>query len=173
MLMLVIGRCRSFAASIMSKFAVRKPVVVDEINLELSDEMDPSFPIELVLEAVPLSLQASARSRDAWKNDIRAEINNVLDPAGWATQSPIRVTILYFPDGPMYGDIDNIVKPILDSLMPRIYVDDNQVQRVWVEKFESDRSFQFEDPTPRLASAVETDRPVVYIRVDNEASSDK
>jgi hypothetical protein len=57
--------------------------------------------------------------------------------------------------------------------MPRIYVDDNQVQRVWVEKFESDRTVHFEDPTPKLASAIDIDRPVVYIRIDNETSSDK
>lgn len=173
MLLPVFRKCRSFVTSLMSGLCAKQEEADYEDNLDISDEMEPSFAVELMLEAVPISLQASGASKDAWKQEIRTEINNVLDPAGWATQSPVRVTIFYFPDGQMYGDIDNIVKPILDALMPRIYVDDNQVQRVWVEKFESDRTVQFEDPTPKLALAIDTDRPVVYIRIDNETSSDK
>ncbi len=36
------------------------------------------------------------------------------------------------------GDIDNIVKPILDALCHHIYMDDRQVQRLVVQKFEPD-----------------------------------
>jgi crossover junction endodeoxyribonuclease RusA len=138
----------------------------------LIDEMEPSFPVELQIEAVPLSLQASAKSREAWKEEIREVIDSTIDPSGWATQSPVSVTIYYFPGGPMIGDIDNIVKPILDALMPRIYTDDAQVQRVLVQKFESETSFKFENPTAKLAAAIDTEPPVVYIRVGDEASSD-
>jgi Holliday junction resolvase RusA-like endonuclease len=119
-----------------------------------------------------LSLQASSASKDAWKEQIRGVVDETIDPAGWATESPISVTIFYFPDGPMNGDIDNIVKPILDALSPRVYVDDSQVQRVWVQKFESERAFQIGNPTAKLAEAIDTERPVVYIRIDNETSSD-
>jgi crossover junction endodeoxyribonuclease RusA len=142
-------------------------------SLDITDDMEPTFPLEFQLEAVPLSLKASSTSRDAWKEQIRAAISEILDPSGWATESPVAVTIFYFPDGPMTGDIDNIVKPILDALMPRIYVNDSQVERVWVQKFESERSFQIDDPTVKLAAAIDTEPPVVYIRIDNEISSDK
>lgn len=36
------------------------------------------------------------------------------------------VTIFYFPDGKMDGDIDNIIKPILDAMSAHIYIDDSQ-----------------------------------------------
>jgi crossover junction endodeoxyribonuclease RusA len=142
-------------------------------DLDVADEIESRFPIEFQVEGVPLSLQASPASRDAWKQEVRVVIDQTIDPSGWATESPVLVTIFYFPDGPMTGDIDNIVKPILDALMPRIYVDDSQVQRVLVQKFESERSFQFENPTAKLAEAIDTERPVVYIRVDNETSSER
>jgi Holliday junction resolvase RusA-like endonuclease len=142
-------------------------------QLEFADDVEPRFPIEFQIEAVPLSLQASAASREAWRQQIRTVIDQTLDPSGWATESPVTVTIFYFPDGPMTGDIDNIVKPILDALKPRIYVDDSQVERVWVQKFESERAFQIREPTAKLAEAIDTERPVVYVRIDNEISSDR
>jgi len=142
-------------------------------TLNIVDDLEPAFPLELLLEAVPLSFKASPASRDAWKEQIRVAINTILDPSGWATESPVSVTIFYFPDGPMNGDIDNIVKPILDALMPRIYVNDAQVERVWVQKFESEKSFRIDNPTVKLAAAIDAEPPIVYIRVDNEISSDK
>jgi crossover junction endodeoxyribonuclease RusA len=148
------------------------PIIPIE-TLNIADEMEPTFPLEFQLEAVPLSLKASSTSRDAWKEQIRMAVNEILDPSGWATKSPVSVTIFYFPDGPMNGDIDNIVKPILDALMPRIYVNDAQVERVWVQKFESEKSFRIDNPTVKLAAAIDAERPIVYIRVDNEISSDR
>jgi hypothetical protein len=38
--------------------------------------------------------------------------------------TPIAVTILYFPDTAVTGDVDNIIKPILDALRPGLYLDD-------------------------------------------------
>lgn len=34
-----------------------------------------------------------------------------------AFQGPVAATIFYFPSAAMQGDIDNIVKPILDALV--------------------------------------------------------
>jgi endodeoxyribonuclease RusA/REase_AHJR-like protein len=48
----------------------------------------------------------------------------------------------------MPGDVDNIVKPILDVLGRHIYVDDAQVERVVVEKFEPKNVFAFRAPSP-------------------------
>lgn len=135
------------------------------------DDMEPLFPVELLLEAVPVSQQAKGSSKEAWKLEVRQAVERVLDPAGWASSRPVSVTIFYFPDGLMQGDVDNIVKPILDALAPRIYLDDAQVQRVVVQKFESERSFQFENPSTALAEALDTERPVIYIRVDSEDSA--
>lgn len=142
------------------------PPPVAEIDVDLA------FPIEFFIEAVPLSLQASARSQETWWQQVENVARSAIPAGSWATQSPVLVTIYYFPNGQMTGDIDNIVKPILDALSPMIYLDDSQVDRVIVQKFESGRVFRITNPTPRLAKVLETEPPVVYIRVDDEASSD-
>jgi len=68
----------------------------------------------------------------------------------------------------MTGDVDNIVKAILDALVGVVYLDDSQIERVWVQKFESGRPFLFRDPTEVLAEALERDRPIVYVRIDDD-----
>jgi crossover junction endodeoxyribonuclease RusA len=128
--------------------------------------LEIQFPIEVIVPGVPLSFQASAQSRERWKKRIREAARTDLPEPYFAAQDPIRVTIYYFPDAPMEGDIDNIVKPILDSLSRFVYVDDNQVERVWVQKFEPGRLFTFRDPSPRLAAAIDTDGPRIYLQVD-------
>jgi crossover junction endodeoxyribonuclease RusA len=172
MLLLVFRKCRAMAALLWGRIATENVKTDLATSLDVTDEMEPSFPVELAIEGVPLSLQASGRSKEAWKEEIRDAVDGTLDPSGWATESPVSVTIFYFAEGQMYGDIDNIIKPILDALMPRIYLDDGQVQRVLVQKFESIRAFQFENPTATLATAIDTEPPVVYIRIDNETSLD-
>ncbi len=83
------------------------------------------------------------------------------------------MTILYFPPATMTGDIDNIVKPILDALRPGIYLDDQQVARVWVQKFEPESAVSFSSPTSRLLEALERPRPLVYIRVDSDVLAEE
>ena len=65
-------------------------------------------------------------------------------------------------------DIDNIVKPILDAMTHFIYVDDSQVDRVVVQKFEPDSIFIFSDPSPVLVDALAVAGSAVYIRVSDD-----
>ncbi len=70
----------------------------------------------------------------------------------------------------MEGDIDNIVKPILDGMIRVAYIDDNVVERVLVQRFEPGIERPFKDVTERLAAALDLEAPVVYIRVDDDLS---
>jgi hypothetical protein len=45
-------------------------------------------------------------------------------------------------------------------------VDDNQVERIWVQKFEPGRNFTFKDPTPELVAAIAAEGPRVYLHID-------
>lgn len=71
---------------------------------------------------------------------------------------------------PMDGDLDNIVKPILDALINVAYMNDRDVERVIVQKFEPEVEWDFANPSDRLARALDTAPPVVYIRVDDDLS---
>ncbi|WP_284539033.1 RusA family crossover junction endodeoxyribonuclease [Pleomorphomonas sp. T1.2MG-36] len=76
----------------------------------------------------------------------------------------------------MDGDVDNIVKPILDAMIGATYVDDKSIERVVAQKFEPDIDWSFAEPSEQLSAALdaiyasEEQAPVVYIRIDNDLS---
>ena len=80
------------------------------------------------------------------------------------------MTIFYFCPAEMEGDIDNIVKPILDGMISAVYLDDRVVERVLVQKFEPGIERSFIDVSQKLADALDADTPVVYVRVDDDLS---
>jgi len=78
------------------------------------------------------------------------------------------ITIYNMPAEPMEGDIDNIVKLIVDALSRHIYLDDRQVERIAVQKFEPGDVFKFAAPIEVLGRALGSPKPLVYIRVNND-----
>ncbi|HEX8077795.1 MAG TPA: RusA family crossover junction endodeoxyribonuclease [Chthoniobacterales bacterium] len=132
------------------------------------------YPLEVVLQGTPVTLQSrNAPRREAWKNQVmEATRYRQLETyeLGLLDDRAVAVTIYYFPSAPMDGDIDNIVKLILDGMRGIAYLDDRAVERVSVQKFEPDAGWEFETPTDRLALALDTAAPVVYLRVDDDLS---
>jgi crossover junction endodeoxyribonuclease RusA len=51
-------------------------------------------------------------------------------------------------------------------------VDDRQVHRVLVQKFEPGNVFGFEAPSPTLQDALNTAKPILYIRLSNDPFED-
>lgn len=137
----------------------------EEDHSDALGTLEPEFPLEFVVEGTPVSLQGSPRSRDEWKERVRKASLAVLPEGHWATDLPISLTIFYFPEDRMEGDVDNIVKHISDALKQHIFLDDNQTERVVVQKFEPERIFQFSNPTAMLALAIAEEKPISYIRV--------
>ena len=128
------------------------------------------FPLELVVEAVPLSQGASADSLGAWRDQLRLAATSALPEGHWTTEEPVAITVYCFPGGRMRSDLDNILKPIIDAFSKLIYVDDRQVERIVAQKFEPERPVTFDNPSERLAEVMERNRPVLYIRLDNDLS---
>ena len=83
---------------------------------------------------------------------------------------PLSVAIYYFPGEPMDGDIDNIVKPIIDAMVGVAFLDDKAVERVTVQKFERGSDWEFLSPTARLVAALKAEPPIVYIHVNDDLS---
>ena len=133
------------------------------------DDVQIEFPVELLIKATPISLGASARSIQRWRGLVRRTAQDRLQAGRWATVDPVTVAIFYFPPARMQGDIDNIAKPILDALGRLVFVDDNQVEMLLIAKFEPGRVFPFADPTEILAQAIGSERPCLYVRVDDQA----
>lgn len=132
------------------------------------------YPFEIVLQATPVALQAKrATSREAWKERVRqaaSERQRETYELGFLDDRALAVTIYYFPNAPMEGDVDNIVKLILDGMKGIAYLDDHAVERVTVQKFEPEAGWEFAAQSEQLALALDIGPPVVYIRVDHDLS---
>ena len=131
--------------------------------------LEISFPLEFIVPGVPVSSQASrAASKAVWKNAIRAASANMLPEGYFCSEGRIAVTLFYFPHDEMRGDIDNIVKPILDALSRHVYIDDRQVERLVVQKFDPERMFDFTSPSRTLLEALSGLKPLLYIRLSDD-----
>jgi crossover junction endodeoxyribonuclease RusA len=131
--------------------------------------MEIGFPIEFLVHGTPVSFQAkNATARDDWKDRVKAASIGVIPRPHFASDQRMSVTLYYLPDGPMAGDVDNIVKLVLDALTAHIYLDDAQVERVVVQKFEPGNVFSFLNPTTTFVDAITGPKPVLYVRVSND-----
>ena len=72
----------------------------------------------------------------------------------------------------MAGDIDNMAKLVLDACCRHIYVDDAQVERLVLQKFEKGREFDFSEPSPVLSAAFKSDKPSLYVKISNNPHED-
>lgn len=95
----------------------------------------------------------------------------MLPEGHFATEVPLTVTLFYFTPVPMEGDLDNIVKPILDALERHIYIDDHQIHRIVVQKFEAE-TVRFASPSPTLRQALNTSKRVLYVRLSDDPYED-
>ena len=132
---------------------------------------DSIFPLEFFIAATPRSLGASSQSKERWKaqvGEIARKRRDETTEFSWLDQRPLALSVYYFPAAPMEGDVDNIVKPIMDALIGVAYPDDRLVERVLVQKFEPDIDWSFEEPSEMLLAALDTGTPVVYVRVDDD-----
>jgi crossover junction endodeoxyribonuclease RusA len=131
------------------------------------------FPFEFVVQGTPVSLQtARPESLHQWKTRIVEASRPVLPEGHFATDNPLAVTLYYFPSDRMVGDIDNIAKPILDAMSRHIYLDDHQIERLVVQKFEPGNIFNFSLPSATLEDALSRPKPALYIRLTNDPFED-
>jgi Holliday junction resolvase RusA-like endonuclease len=131
--------------------------------------MEIEFPIEFIVHGRAVSHQAKRTvTKDEWKERVKAASTTVIPQPHFASKGRMALTIYNFPEGPMQGDADNIVKLVVDALSRHIYIDDPQVERVVVQKFEPGNVFEFASPSEILARALVAPKPLVYIRVSND-----
>ncbi|APH73903.1 RusA family crossover junction endodeoxyribonuclease [Aquibium oceanicum] len=129
------------------------------------------FPFEFIVRETPRSVQASSKSLQRWKERLREAAKRRVEELveqSWLDQRPLALTIYYFPSAPMDGDVDNIIKPILDALVAVVYPDDRLIERVVAQKFEPALEWSFSQPSEMLEAALMTTDDVVYVRVDDD-----
>ena len=135
--------------------------------------MEPELPFEFNVRGRPTSLQGSAGSRDTWKQKIRLAARAALPEGAWALDTRLEVTILIFSNEAMQGDLDNRIKAILDALAGVVFLDDDLVDRLVVQRFDPTDPCQIANPSATLRSAIGASEPIVYIRIDDRPNRER
>lgn len=130
--------------------------------------MWPELPIEFFVVGTPVSLQSSnTRAREGWKALVLSAAEEEVGGDSWAfDRQRLSVTMFYFPQAEMQGDVDNIAKLTIDALVPRVYLDDSLVDRVLVQRFYPEHPATFDAPSKKLLRALERKEPVLFIKID-------
>lgn len=129
------------------------------------------FPLEFVVQGTPVSHQTKNRKAiEAWKERVKNASIPMLPIGHFCTESVMSVTLFYFSATEMKGDLDNIIKPIIDALCRHVYMDDKQVERILVQRFEPNKVFRFNAPSAVLANAIEGEKPLLYMRLSDDTT---
>jgi crossover junction endodeoxyribonuclease RusA len=123
------------------------------------------LPFEFTVEGPPVSQQTRRRERLVpWRATVRAAAED-LWPGGVAPlNQELSLTIAYFYEGAP-TDVDNIVKPILDSLKGLVYRDDAQITDLISRRRPLAGLFRIEAISPILAEALNRGREFLYVRI--------
>jgi hypothetical protein len=123
--------------------------------------------IELIVPGTPISLGASPRSKTTWRTKVAAAAQSALPVSHLLVADPVRATVIYFYVRTDL-DLDNILKPILDSMNRIVYVDDSQIVNIMASKRDISGSYVLADVSPilvqHLASGVNSD--FVFIAIE-------
>ncbi len=135
--------------------------------------MEISFPLEFIVYGAAVSHQAKRNdAKDEWKEKVRDAARASLGDPHFASIGRITVSLFYFPSEPMTGDVDNIAKLVLDACAGPVFLDDRQVERLVVQRFDPDNLFKFSSPSRVLSSALDGNKPALYIKVSDNPWED-
>lgn len=135
--------------------------------------MELKFPLEFVVHGTPVSLQSTnPRTREEWKALVKDASRACLPDSHFATDRPLAITLYYFPEDVMVGDVDNMVKLVVDALKQHIYLDDRQIERIVVQKFERHKAVVFSNPSEVLTECMLGKKPALYIRITDDPRED-
>src|SRR6266404_5075312 len=124
---------------------------------------------EFIVTGIPISTQASSRSKMRWKGDVAAAALATSSEDNALVADPVRVTIVYFYVSTEL-DLDNIIKPIVDALNEVIYVDDFQVVNITAAKRDLSATLVLTDAPPaiieRLGVSADNPQDFVFVAVE-------
>lgn len=82
-----------------------------------------------------------------------------------AIATEISAAIVFFYEGETDIDVDNIAKPVLDSLAGLAYEDDSQVSQITVRKTALAAGLAIDNPSPSLTAALAIGGDFIYVRI--------
>lgn len=126
------------------------------------------IPVEFIVVGTPKSVQSKAAAKLAWKARVAAAAAAALPSPHALVTSLVRVTVGYFYVATDL-DLDNILKPILDAMNARVYLDDEQVMDIVAYKRDLATPFVVTGLSPVLATQLGATPPAdfIFVRVED------
>lgn len=119
---------------------------------------------DFCVKGPPISQQASGASKARWKAKVLVAAQAHWPAAKAAFTQPLSVRVTYYYEGAAL-DVDNMLKPILDSLVGLVYGDDAQVSDCNGRKRDINGSFRVRGLSPHLATAFSDGNEFLHIEI--------
>lgn len=125
--------------------------------------------LEFVVDGPPVSQQARRRRRlHDWKAEVRQAAARYWPEGQLPLDRSLMLTVTYFYDDPdTRMDVDNIPKPISDSLNGLAYTDDVQITDCLVRKRSLSALLEVQNPSDVLAEGLSRGTDFLYIVLDH------
>ncbi|MCU0545444.1 MAG: RusA family crossover junction endodeoxyribonuclease [Oscillatoriaceae cyanobacterium Prado104] len=124
------------------------------------------IPFEFIITGTPVSLQTNNRAKlQEWKAKVRETAAEVLPIGMEATRETVHVIITHYCIV-QTSDLDNIVKPIVDSMNSIVYIDDRQVTDLTVKRRKFKEFADLAAISPLIAEALGAGEEFIYVKID-------
>ena len=126
--------------------------------------------LEFVVIGVPITNQQSTpqgrTNLAAWRAAVLAAAQAVWNQAPLTINLKAVVINFYTTNQPSL-DLDNMSKPVLDSLEGIVYLDDRQIRQAELTHVPIEDPFVFAGVSPAIAMAVQAGKAFVYVRIED------
>lgn len=124
------------------------------------------IPFEFIVTGSPVSLQTNNRVKlQEWKAQVRETVAEALPIGMEATSDPVQVIITHYCIT-QTSDLDNIIKPIVDSMNSLVYIDDRQVTDLTVKRRKLQELTDRTAISPLIAEALAAGQEFIYVKID-------
>ncbi|HDS00392.1 MAG TPA: RusA family crossover junction endodeoxyribonuclease [candidate division Zixibacteria bacterium] len=122
---------------------------------------------EFTVEGTPISQQAKKRRiLNQWKAQVRRTARKYWPHNQPPAKDQLRITLTYFYKFEAL-DVDNMIKPIQDSLIGLVYHDDRQITDVYSRKRKLNTSFRLLNVSPAIARGLASGREFLHILIED------
>ena len=124
-------------------------------------------PFDFVIRGVPRSVNAASSSLKRWKCTVSKAAKSFWPGEIELLQGELSVRIVFYFSGQTSIDVDNIIKPIVDSLKGIVFEDDRIVFEVTCRKTMQGPDTRISGAPACLLTALGTIPDFVFVRVEN------
>lgn len=130
------------------------------------ERKEKMIPFEFIVDGPPVSQQTRNRARlQEWKTIVKSAAQLYWSRAESPSDQRLKLSITYFYDSTS-PDVDNIIKPIQDSLIGLVYIDDEQIVDTACSKRDINGSFKVRGLSPVLAKGFSQENEFLFIKVE-------